>query len=186
MAHRWGMTVDLDRCTGCGACVTACHAENNIAVVGDTQAAKSRAMHWIRVDRYYEGSLDDPLTSAMWSSWIEINPRTADQLGVKLGDLVDVTSSQGTLRAPVVVFPGIAPDVVAMPVGQGHDTFTRYASKRGVNPIEILSPLTEAETGALAWAATRVKIARAGDNDGRLILFAGEMRENPFEGTRQK
>jgi molybdopterin-containing oxidoreductase family iron-sulfur binding subunit len=130
--------------------------------------------------------MPDPLTSAMWSSWIEINPRTADQLGVKLGDLVDVTSSQGTLRAPVVVFPGIAPDVVAMPVGQGHDTFTRYASKRGVNPIEILSPLTEAETGALAWAATRVKIARAGDNDGRLILFAGEMRENPFEGTRQK
>ena len=58
--------------------------------------------------------------------------------------------------------PGIAPDVVAMPVGQGHETFTRYASGRGANPIAILAPVAEPETGALAWAATRVKIARAG------------------------
>ena len=78
-----------------------------------------------------------------------------------------------------MIFPGIAPDMVAMPVGQGHETFTRYASGRGVNPIAILAPSTEPETGALAWAATRVKIARAGDGDGRLIMFAGEMREHP-------
>ena len=130
--------------------------------------------------------MPDPLTSGMWSSWIEINPRTAERLGVALGDIVDITSSQGTLQAPVVVFPGIAEDVVAMPVGQWHENFTRYASKRGVNPIGILAPLTESETGALAWAATRVKITRAGGNDGRLILFAGEMRENPFEGRRQE
>ena len=45
-----------------------------------------------------------------------------------------------------------------MPVGQGHETFTRYASGRGENPVAILAPLTEADTGALAWAATRVKI----------------------------
>jgi anaerobic selenocysteine-containing dehydrogenase len=126
--------------------------------------------------------LPDPLTSAMWSSWIEINPQTAERLKLAQGDLVDVTSSQGTLRAPVMIFPGIAPDVVAMPVGQGHESFTRYASNRGVNPIAILAPAAEAETGALAWAATRVKIARAGDGDGRLIMFAGELREHPHEG----
>ena len=51
-----------------------------------------------------------------------------------------------------------------------------------MNPIAILAPATEAETGALAWAATRVKIARAGDGDGRLIMFAGELREHPHEG----
>jgi Fe-S-cluster-containing dehydrogenase component len=55
MAHRWGMAVDLDRCTGCEACVTACHAENNIATVGDLQASRGRALHWIRVERYFEG-----------------------------------------------------------------------------------------------------------------------------------
>ena len=126
--------------------------------------------------------MPDPLTSAMWSSWVEINPQTAERLQLAQGDLVDVTSSQGTVRAPVMIFPGLAPDVVAMPVGQGHETFTRYASNRGVNPIAILAPATEPETGALAWAATRVKIARVGEGDGRLIMFAGEMREHPHEG----
>jgi molybdopterin-containing oxidoreductase family iron-sulfur binding subunit len=53
------MTVDLDRCTGCGACVTACHAENNIATVGPDQASRGRAMHWIRVERYFEGEFPD-------------------------------------------------------------------------------------------------------------------------------
>ena len=125
--------------------------------------------------------MPDPLTSAMWSSWVEINPQTAERLQLAQGDLVDITSSQGTLRAPVMLFPGIAPDMVAMPVGQGHDTFTRYASGRGANPIAILAPATEPETGALAWAATRVKITRAGDGDGRLIMFGGEMREHPHE-----
>ena len=55
MAHRWGMVVDLDRCTGCEACVVACRAENNIPTVGEEQAAKGRAIHWIRVERYWEG-----------------------------------------------------------------------------------------------------------------------------------
>ena len=59
MAHRWGMAVDLDKCTGCEACVTACHAENNIATVSPEQAARGRAMHWIRVERYYEGDFPD-------------------------------------------------------------------------------------------------------------------------------
>ena len=125
--------------------------------------------------------MPDPLTSAMWSSWVELNPATARRLNIDPGDLVDISSTQGTVRAPAVLSPGIAPDVVAMPVGQGHGTFTRYASDRGVNPISILAPVVEPETGSLAWAATRVKIARAGDADGSLILFAGEMREHPHE-----
>ena len=126
--------------------------------------------------------MPDPLTSAMWSSWVEVHPQTADRLKLAQGDLVDITSSQGTLRAPVMIFPGIAPDVIGMPVGQGHETFTRYASGRGANPMAILAPTVEPETGALAWAATRVKIARVSEGDGRLIMFAGEMREHPHEG----
>ncbi len=59
MPHKWGMAVDLDRCNGCGACVTACHAENNIPTVGAEQAARGRAMHWIRVERYWEGEFPD-------------------------------------------------------------------------------------------------------------------------------
>ena len=59
MAHRWGMVVDLDKCTGCEACVTACHAENNIPTAGATEAARGRAMHWLRVERYWEGDFPD-------------------------------------------------------------------------------------------------------------------------------
>jgi anaerobic selenocysteine-containing dehydrogenase len=126
--------------------------------------------------------LPDPLTSAMWSTWIEINPRTAERLGIADRDLVEVASAHGSLRAAAILSPGIAPEVIAMPAGQGHRTFTRYASGRGENPLAILAPVAEAETGALAWAATRVKVSRVGGRDARLILFAGGMREEPHEG----
>ncbi len=123
--------------------------------------------------------LPDVLSTAMWSSWVEINPRTAARFSISEGDLVEIASRHGRVRAPALVSPGIAPDVIAMPVGQGHENFTRYATGRGQNPVGLLAPLTEPATGALAWAATRVRVARVGDRTGELILFAGEMRERP-------
>ncbi len=52
---RWGMTIDLDRCIGCSACITACYAENNIGIVGPELVAQGRILHWIRLERFFEG-----------------------------------------------------------------------------------------------------------------------------------
>lgn len=53
--RKWTMVVDMDRCTGCSACVVACHAENNVPIVDEGQVLERRAMHWIRIERYWEG-----------------------------------------------------------------------------------------------------------------------------------
>jgi Fe-S-cluster-containing dehydrogenase component len=56
---QWAMTIDLDRCTGCEACVVACQVENNIRIAGPEEAARGRAIEWIRVERYFEGEYPD-------------------------------------------------------------------------------------------------------------------------------
>jgi anaerobic selenocysteine-containing dehydrogenase len=123
--------------------------------------------------------LPDALSTIMWGTGVEINPKTAQRLGIEQDDQVEVCSQHGRLVAPALLTPGIAFDVVAMPMGQGHESFGRYASGRGANPMTILAPLQVAEVGSLAWAATRVRVSKVGK--AKLALFSGGLFEHPSE-----
>ena len=116
------------------------------------------------------------MTSVVYGSWVEINPETAEQMGLTEGDLVDIQSPHGQLQVPVYIYPAIMPNVVAMPIGQGHREYGRYAKDRGVNPIEILSPQIEPITGNLATSATRVSVTATGKRV-KLVKTGGTSRD---------
>jgi anaerobic selenocysteine-containing dehydrogenase len=81
--------------------------------------------------------LPDTMTSVMWGSWVEMNPKTATEMGIADGELVEVSTELGSVRAPAVLYPAIRPDVIAMPYGQGHTGYGRYAANRGANPAVL-------------------------------------------------
>ena len=114
--------------------------------------------------------LPDPMTTVVWDSWVEINPKTAEELGIKFGDLVEVTSSQGSLRVPAVIYPGIRPDMIAIPLGQGYRDMGRYAKGRGVNPLVLLVLGDTKGNAQPAWNATRVRVKRISDKGGLVAL----------------
>src|SRR6185369_11316074 len=115
--------------------------------------------------------LPDPMTTVVWDRWVEINPRTAAELGIGQGDLVEVTSPQGSLRLPVVIYPGIRPDMAAIPMGQGHRGGGRYAKGRGVNPLTLLATTIDEMGPQPAWNATRVRLTRISEKGG--LVTAG-------------
>jgi len=123
----------------------------------------------------------DPMTTVQWGAWVELNPETARKLGVSDNDIVSIESPVGSLEAQVVVYPGIRPDVVAMPVGQGHMDYGRFAQAASkCNPLELVVPVTDNETGTLAWGATKVRLKATGRKQklARLESLDGRGRES--------
>ncbi|MDA1188267.1 MAG: molybdopterin-dependent oxidoreductase [Chloroflexi bacterium] len=113
----------------------------------------------------------DPVSTATWRTWVEINIKVADDMDIREGDVVRITSGFGGpdvepgegVLALAYPHPGVPPDVVCVPLGQGRRGSGRYAKGRGGNIMSILSPGADRETGALAWASTRVRIEKTGD-----------------------
>jgi len=105
--------------------------------------------------------LADPTTTVMWNTWVEINPKTAEELGIEDDDVVRVVSEAGTVEASVYKYPAIRPDTIAMPFGQGHTAYGSYAQGRGVNPADILGADFN-EAGDLAFMGMKVKVEKTG------------------------
>lgn len=112
-------------------------------------------------NRPFLQELPDPMTAVTWSGWIEINPETAERLGIRKGDLLLVRSDHGSVQAAAYPYPGIRPDTVAMPIGQGHRAFGRYAVSEAGNPAQVTSGSLD-EAGGLIWALAQVTITNTG------------------------
>ena len=105
----------------------------------------------------------DPLTTVTWQTWVELNPATARDLGVKRGDIVAVQTSEGEIEAAVYESPVVPPNVVGVPVGRGHTVGGRWREDRGVNVLGVLAPQIVAGADGHAWAATRARVRKTGD-----------------------
>jgi molybdopterin-containing oxidoreductase family iron-sulfur binding subunit len=114
----------------------------------------------------------DPLTTVVWDSWAELHPSTAKAMHVREGDVLIIKSAHGSIRAKAYLMPGIHPGSVAVPIGQGHESYGRYATHVGVNPLKILDPIFDQETGELAIYATRVAITKTDQNE-RIVKDEG-------------
>lgn len=97
----------------------------------------------------------------MWGNWVEINPETARELGIADGDQVWVESPVGRIQAKARLYAGTMPDVVNMPLGQGHTAYGRWANGRGANPKRIIGNEYDYLGGLAAWSSTRVRIYKA-------------------------
>lgn len=105
--------------------------------------------------------LPDPTTTVMWNTWVEMNPATAHDLQIENDDVVRIVSEAGVLEAPVYVYPAIRPDTIAIPFGQGHTAYGRYAAKRGVNPADLFGVHFN-KAGDLAFAGMKVRVEKTG------------------------
>jgi len=105
--------------------------------------------------------LSDPTTTVMWNTWVEMNPETAHEKGLDNDDVVKIVTEAGEVEAPLYLYPAIRPDTIAMPFGQGHTAYGRYAAGRGANPADVLG-LHFNEAGDLAFAGMKVEIKKTG------------------------
>jgi len=111
--------------------------------------------------------LPDPITQVVWGGWVEIHPDTARELGLTMGDLVLISTAHGALEVPVLPIDTVPPDTMAIPFGQGHKAFGRYASDLPANPLSLFPPDVEPLSGGVQSLSGPVKVAR---KEGKFLI----------------
>ena len=125
----------------------------------------------------------DPITTVVWHTWVEINSKVAEEMGIIEGDILAVESGSGRVEAPAFPHPGVPPKTVSMPIGQGHTALGQYAEEVGANTLSLIEPITDKDTQALAWAATKVRVSKTGERID-IPKFAGnQFAEEPHKGV---
>jgi len=121
--------------------------------------------------------LPDMTSKSVWGSWVEMHPDMAAQLGVKNGDAVKIATAAGSVEAPAYLYSGIRKDTIAMALGQGHTSYGRYATSRGVNALALLPQATDDASGALAYQGARARLSR-GTQSMELYLQQAEKNQH--------
>ena len=119
--------------------------------------------------------IPDPVTKTCWQTVAEMNPATADRMGLANGDLVSIQTAGGTMTLPVLRYPGIQRDTVAVATGRGHVHSGRYA-KAGANPLDIL-PNYEDRAGGVAFVSTKAQVSKAGGH-ALIVTTEGSSRQH--------
>ncbi len=119
--------------------------------------------------------IPDPVTKICWQTVAEMNPATAEKMGLENGDHVTIQTSAGSLTLPVLRYPGIQRDTVAIATGRGHPHAGRYA-KAGFNPLEIL-PASEDRAGGVVFVSTKANVSKAGGH-AHLVTTEGSARQH--------
>ncbi|MGH7444585.1 MAG: molybdopterin dinucleotide binding domain-containing protein, partial [Longimicrobiales bacterium] len=122
----------------------------------------SRFFDGRQANRPWLQELPDPVSKFCWSSWVEVNPALAEEIGVDTGHIAVVTTEFGSVELPVWIHPGTRADTIAIQLGQGHTQLGRYAMDRGVNPLTLLAPLADPLSGAFLYLQQRATIASTG------------------------
>jgi anaerobic selenocysteine-containing dehydrogenase/Fe-S-cluster-containing dehydrogenase component len=102
--------------------------------------------------------IPDPMTQMTWDNWIEIHPEDAKRLQVRNGSRMQVISGYGSIELPAYIYSGVQPGVVAIPIGQGHTRYGRYAENIGANPIELLPAHSVEQSGSVMWSGIQVSL----------------------------
>ena len=106
--------------------------------------------------------LPDPVSKIMWHAWVEMNPATAERKGLRSGSVVQVSTAQGSVEAPVWTYPGIRDDAIALAMGGGHTEYGRFANGNGVSPMPLLDDTADAASGATALVSATATVTPTG------------------------